>query len=109
VVIGYFTFELHLPASRSLKGKRQVLQSLKGRFRSRHNVAVTEPAEHGDLWQRASLAVVSIAEQRDPLERLFEALRRDTESQIPGHLVDAAAEYIEPDEPDLAARLGHGE
>jgi len=95
VVIGFFTFEFHLPGVQSLKGKRQVVQSLKGRFRSRYNVAVSEPNEHGDLWQRATLAVVSIADRRDPLERLFESLRRDAESQIPGHLTDAAAEYLE--------------
>ncbi len=109
MVIGFFLFDLHLPTTRSLKGKRQVVQSLKGRFRSRYNVAVTEPNEHGDLWQRASIAVVSIAAQRDPLERLFEALRREAESQIPGHLTDAAAEYIEPADGGPADWPGRGE
>ena len=96
MVIGFFTIELHLPGMRSLKGKRQVIQSLKARFRSRYNVAVSEPNEHGNLWQRASLAVVSIADRREALEQLFESVRRDTETQIPGHVVDASAEYLEP-------------
>lgn len=94
-MIGLYTIEFHLPGMRSLKSKRQVVQSLKARFRSRYNVAVSEPNEHGDLWQRASLAVVSIADRREPLEQLFQSLRRDVETQIPGHVVDASAEYLD--------------
>ena len=96
MVIGFYTIELHFPGMRSLKGKRQVVQSLKARFRSRYNVAVSEPGEHGDLWQRASLAFVSIAERRETLEQLFDALRREVERQIPGYVLNGVAEYLEP-------------
>ena len=55
---------LYISDSRSLKGKRQVLNSLKERIRSRFNVSVAE-VESQDLWQRADLgmAVVSTAVQ----------------------------------------------
>jgi uncharacterized protein len=95
VVIGFYTIELHFPGMHSLKGKRQVVHSLKARFRAHYNVAVSEPAEHGDLWQRASLAVVSIADRREALEQLFDALRREAERQIPGYVVNSSAEYLE--------------
>jgi uncharacterized protein YlxP (DUF503 family) len=42
VTIGFCTFELHLPAARSLKDKRQVVRSVKERLRARYNVAVVE-------------------------------------------------------------------
>ena len=61
MTVGVLTFDLHLPQARSLKDKRQVVRSVKERLRARHNVAVSELEEHADVWQRASLAVVSVA------------------------------------------------
>ena len=82
MTVGIFTFELHLRESRSLKGKRQVVKRLKDRLRSRFNVAVTELNEYDGLWQRAALAVVSVADQRDPLDRMFEAIRAEAERLV---------------------------
>jgi uncharacterized protein YlxP (DUF503 family) len=95
VTIGLLTFEIHLPQSRSLKDKRQVLRSVKDRLRARHNVALCELEDGADLWQRASVAVVSVASRRDVLENLFEAIVRETEGQVPGHLVETGRDYLE--------------
>jgi uncharacterized protein YlxP (DUF503 family) len=95
MTIGVYTFELHLPAARSLKAKRQVVRRLKDRLRARHNVAVSELAEHGDLWQRASLAVVSVAATRERLIQLFDAVHREAESQVPGQVIETGSEFIE--------------
>lgn len=95
MTIGVLTFEIHLPGARSLKDKRQVVRSFKDRLRARHNVAVAELDEHAGLWQRTSLAVVSVASTRDVLERLFETVRRDAERQIPGQLIETGADFIE--------------
>jgi uncharacterized protein YlxP (DUF503 family) len=97
MTVGVLTFELHLPGSRSLKDKRQIVRSLKERLRSRHNVAVSELEEHADLWQRATLAIVSVAGRRDPLERLFEAVLAESESQVPGHVLSPSTEFLEGD------------
>lgn len=97
MTVGVLTFELHLPDSRSLKDKRQIVRSLKERLRSRHNVAVSELEEHADLWQRATLAIVSVAGRRDPLERLFEAVLAESESQVPGHVLSPSTEFLEGD------------
>ena len=95
MTIGVYTFELHLPGAQSLKNKRQVLRRLKDRLRARYNVAVAEIADHADRWQRASLAVVSVADGRDALERLFESVHREAEQQVPGHVIETGSEYIE--------------
>jgi uncharacterized protein YlxP (DUF503 family) len=95
VTIGILTVEIHLPQSRSLKDKRQVMRGVKDRLRARHNVAVSEMEEDADLWQRAGLAVVSVASLRDVLDRLFEAIVREIESQIPGHLVETGRDFLE--------------
>jgi uncharacterized protein YlxP (DUF503 family) len=95
VTIGLLTFEIHLPQSRSLKDKRQVLRSVKDRLRARHNVAVSELEDGTDLWQRGGIAVVSVASRRDVLENLFETIVREIEGQIPGHLVETGREFLE--------------
>ena len=95
MTIGVLTFDLHLPHARSLKDRRQVVRSLKDRLRARHNVAVTELAESSELWQRASLAIVSVSERREALERLFEAVVRESEEQVPGHLMETGRDFLE--------------
>lgn len=95
MTVGILTLEIHLPRAHSLKDKRQVMRSLKDRLRSRHNVAVSELEEHADLWQRAEIAVVSVASRREPLEQLFQAVRREAEAIVPGHVSETGCDYIE--------------
>jgi len=95
VVIGVTSFEIHLPDAQSLKDKRQVLRRVKDRLRAHHNVAVLEESEHADLWQRAEVVVVSVASHRDALRRLFEAVRREVEAHVPGHVMESEAEFID--------------
>ena len=70
-------------------------QSVKERLRSRHNVSVSEIGDDADLWQRASIAVVSVDSGHDPLERLFEAVIREVASQIPGDLVETGRDFLD--------------
>lgn len=95
MTIGVYSFEIHLPGARSLKDKRQVVRRVKDRLRSKHNVAVLETGELADLWQRAGITVVSIAERREPLERLFEAVHREATAHVPGSLIEIGIEYID--------------
>ena len=95
MTIGVLTVELHLPQARSLKDKRQVLRGVKDRLRARHNVAVSELEDNADRWQRAEVAVVFVASQRDVLDSLFETIVREIESQIPGHLVETGRDFLE--------------
>ena len=73
--VGLLTLELHIPDAQSLKDKRQVLRSLKDRLRARFNVAVAE-LDHTDLWQRATIGVVSISDSRDYLDGVMRSVER---------------------------------
>ncbi len=95
MTVAVYTPQLHLPSARSLKDKRQVVRRLKDRLRSRHNVAVIELEEHAGLWQRGTLAVASIAQRRDPLERIFEAVHREAEQVVPGQIIETGRDFIE--------------
>lgn len=60
MVVGVCTIDLHLPGIGSLKGKRQILSSLKERIQGRFNVSIAE-VDGNDLWQRAVLGIACVA------------------------------------------------
>ena len=93
MVIGLLTLELHFPGARSLKDKRQALRSFEQRVRNRHNVSVAE-VEHQDLWQRATLAVVSVNTDQVHLERALQAVAGEAASAREIELVDQHLELL---------------
>jgi uncharacterized protein YlxP (DUF503 family) len=68
MVIGVCTIELYLPENRSLKGKRQVVNSLKGKLQHRFNISIAE-VDHLDTWQRATLGVSLISKDQVQVDR----------------------------------------
>jgi uncharacterized protein YlxP (DUF503 family) len=68
--IAFLTLELHIEAAHSLKDRRQVVRSLKDRLRTSFNVAVSE-LDSAELWNRATLGVVSVSHSRDYLDGLM--------------------------------------
>jgi uncharacterized protein YlxP (DUF503 family) len=63
MVIGLASIEVHFPDSGSLKTKRQFLKRIKDRVRNKFNVSIAE-VDHNDLWQRTTLGVSVVANQR---------------------------------------------
>lgn len=76
--VGLLTLEIHLPYSHSLKEKRAVLRKVRDRLRSRFNVAVAE-LDHRDVWQVATLGVVSISDSRQLLDAVFRDVVHESE------------------------------
>jgi uncharacterized protein YlxP (DUF503 family) len=60
MVIGVCRVTLHLPASHSLKDRRQVVRSLLARLRNRFNIAVAE-VDDQDRWQIATIGLVCVS------------------------------------------------
>ncbi len=85
------TLEVHLPYAHSLKDKRQVLRSLKDRLRSHFNVAVAE-VDHQELWQRATIGVVSISNEQAHVSRLLENVEEEAERILNGGLTNSEIE-----------------
>lgn len=92
MVVALLSLELHLPAARSLKDKRMVLRSVKDRLR-RFNVAVAE-IEHQDLWQRAGLAVVTVAGNEALAERELAGVADAIDRLEPGLVARSEIEFI---------------
>jgi uncharacterized protein YlxP (DUF503 family) len=91
MVVGVCEVELHIPGCGSLKQKRQVLRSLKDRLRGRFNVAVSE-TEHHDLWQRATLAIVTISNDAAVVHSILAHAERLVQGESRVELLDVHVE-----------------
>jgi uncharacterized protein YlxP (DUF503 family) len=75
VVIGALTLTVHVPESRSLKDKRQVISSLLARIRRQFNVAAAE-VDDQDTWQVATLGVVCVSSDRRHADEMCQKVLR---------------------------------
>ena len=91
--VGLLKIELYLPCCNSLKEKRKYLNSIKGRLKSRLNVAVSE-LEHQDLWQRSVMGVVAISSSGQVVERILQKTLEEIERTIPGEVISTHREVI---------------
>ena len=94
--IAYLTLELRIEAAQSLKDKRQVLRSVKDGLRAHFNVAVAE-LDSSNLWQRATVGVVSISESRDYLQGLMSSVERHAAklaNNAGAELTDSFVEFL---------------
>lgn len=68
MVIGVLRASLSIPESHSLKDKRSVLRSLRDRILHHMNVSVAEVGKQ-DAWQYAEMAFVTVAAEKDVVEK----------------------------------------
>ncbi len=73
--IGLLRIRLHLPGNTSLKGKRQVVQSLKERVRQKTNVSIAE-VDQLDSWQEAVLAIVTVSNEQARVHQVLDTVLR---------------------------------
>ena len=95
--VAFLTLEIRIEAAHSLKDKRQVVHSMKDRLRNSFNISVAE-IEVTDLWQRATIGVVSISSSRDYLEGLMRNVEREAVKIANNHgaeVIDAFMDYLE--------------
>ena len=79
-----------------MKDKRQAVRSLKDKLRNNFNVAVAE-VDSTDLWQRASIGVVSVSDSRDYLAGLMENVEREAvrlANNVGAEVVDSYVEFF---------------
>lgn len=74
-MVALLILELRIELAQSLKDKRQVVRSLKDRLRAHFNVATAE-LNASDLWNAATIGVVSVSDSRDYLDGLMKNVER---------------------------------
>jgi uncharacterized protein len=73
--VGIYSFELHFPASHSLKEKRMHLRSVKAQLANRIACSIAE-VDHHDTWQRSRLTLACVAREAGEAERLIDTAER---------------------------------
>jgi hypothetical protein len=91
--VGLLTLDIQLPYAHSLKEKRAVLRKIRDRLRARFNVAVAE-LDHEDVWQHATLGVVSISDSQILLESVFRQVLAESEKILGDDVADHTLEFF---------------
>jgi uncharacterized protein YlxP (DUF503 family) len=93
--IGVGRYELFIPASGSLKDKRQVLRRVTTTVQQKLRVSVAEVA-HQDLWQRSAIGVACVAESTSHCRKLLQEIEKTiARSAIDGaEIVDRTIEIV---------------
>ncbi len=91
--VGVLRLEIRLPYSHSLKERRAVLRKMRDRLRARFNVAVAE-LDARDVWQSATLGVVSISDSQPLLEALLQEVLRESEKLLGDDVASYTFDYL---------------
>lgn len=92
--VGVCKINLRLPENSSLKGKRQVLQSIISRIRNKFNVSVAEVDNH-DQWQLASVGICFVSnDQRYTNEVLSKIVDFVTSSRFEVEILNYEIEIL---------------
>ena len=93
MIIGILSVSLHIPASQSLKDKRQVIKSLIEKTRNKFNVAMAEIGDH-ELWQKALFGVVCIANEKKFVNQILDQVLNFIRAIPVIHLIDFQIEIL---------------
>lgn len=93
MVVGTCRVELRIPHTSSLKGKRQILRSIKDRVRSRFNVSIAEVG-YLEEWQRAILAVACVSNDAKVVDGMLNKVVNLIEDHGSALLVDYAIDVV---------------
>ena len=94
--IAYLTLELRIEHAQSLKDRRQVVRSLKDKLRTSFNVSVAE-LDGAELWNQATIGVVSVSHSKDYLQGLMEKVERSAlkiANNAGAEVADSFIEYL---------------
>ena len=94
--VALLTLELRIEHAQSLKDKRQVVRSLKDKLRAHFNVATAE-LNPSNLWNSATIGVVSVSDSRDYLDGLMKNVERAairTANNAGAEVADSWTEFL---------------
>jgi len=93
MIIGVLHIELTIETADSLKEKRVVLNRLRDHVRRRFNVSFAEVGEN-DVWNRADLAVATVANQQQFVNRVLSKVAEFIESSRDCDVEDFSMEFL---------------
>ena len=87
-------FDLHIPDTRSLKGKRAVVKPIVEGLRRRFHVAAAE-VDHHEQWQRAALGVAVVASSHRHVCDILDEVERFVWSHPEVQVLESARSWLE--------------
>lgn len=90
MLVATCVIQLQLPGVRSLKEKRRVLKSVLKRLHNQFNVASAE-IDHHDVWQTATIALVTVGTDGHYLTGLLEKTVQWIEQARPDLPIEAVS------------------
>jgi len=93
MIIGVLHLELTIDTADSLKEKRVVLNRLRDHVRRRFNVSFAEVGEN-DVWNRADLAVATVANQQQFANQVLSKVAAFVESSRDCDVEDVSMEFL---------------
>ena len=94
--VGIARYDFLVPASGSLKDKRQVLRGLLSGLQSKYKVAVAE-VDHQDLRQRGAVGVCCVSGTSFQAKRVLHEVERFVRSQYEIEVIDVQTEVVNPE------------
>ena len=92
--IGVCRLSLRLPASRNLKNKRQVAQSLISTLRAKYNISVAE-VEDNDRWQVLTIGISCVSNNRSHADEMLSRVESFVGTSRPDlEMLDSQVEVI---------------
>ncbi len=87
-------FDLHVPASRSLKTKRAAIRPIVDGLRHRFAVSVAE-VDHQDQWQRAAIGVAVVGSTATQVREVLASVERFVVAAPDVELIDIETGWME--------------
>jgi uncharacterized protein YlxP (DUF503 family) len=97
--IGIGRFEIFIPASGSLKDKRQVLRAVTSTVRNKLNVSIAE-VDYQDLWQRAAFGVTCVSESIGHCQKMLQEVEKSISRSVSdgAEIVDRSLVVVSEDD-----------
>ncbi|MFN8534319.1 MAG: DUF503 domain-containing protein [Dehalococcoidia bacterium] len=94
MIVGAAIIRLHLPASRSLKDKRQVVKSVIERIKGRFNVSAAEVGGQ-ERWQIAEIGIACATNQQSHAEDILRTVADYVEeSRLDVEILDVVSDIL---------------
>ena len=93
IIVGIMVIDLHSKSTHSLKEKRNIIASIKGKLKQKFNISIIE-SDYQDRWQKIQLAISMVSNSRVMIEKIFNQIEDFIYLNYPVQLVAVDKEYI---------------
>ncbi|MFP4661525.1 MAG: DUF503 domain-containing protein [Halanaerobiales bacterium] len=90
--IGVMRLELYMPASASLKDKRNIIKSLMEQCRNKYNISIAE-IEKLEIWKNSVIGIASVSNDWKLIEKIFQGIIRYIDTLNDLELTDYSIDY----------------